>query len=89
MHALPSRGASLLERDLYRVGAVEVKKLTATNWRKDCGGALMLWTVFTFLVVVGALGVLFHFGGMIIPMVFMLALVVLFLKLVIRRTSFK
>jgi len=48
----------------------------------------MLWTVFTFLVVVGALGVLFHFGGMIIPMVFMLALVVLFLKLVIRRTSF-
>ncbi len=48
----------------------------------------MLWTVFTFLMFVWMLGLLFHFGGMVIPLVLVLALVVLLLKLVIRRTSF-
>ncbi|HET9791123.1 MAG TPA: DUF5670 family protein [Candidatus Angelobacter sp.] len=48
----------------------------------------MLWTVFTFLMVVWTLGLLFHFGGMVIPLVLVLALLVLLLKLVVRRTSF-
>jgi hypothetical protein len=81
-------GVALLESDLYKVGAVEMKKLTGTSWRKHRGGAFMLWAVFTFLVVAWTLGVPFHFGGMVIPLVLVLALVVLLLKLVIRRTSF-
>jgi hypothetical protein len=48
----------------------------------------MLWTVFSFLMVVWMLGLRFHFGGMIIPLVLVLALIVLMLKLVILRTSF-
>ena len=48
----------------------------------------MFWTVFTFLMVVWALGLLLHFGGIVIPLVLVLALLVLLLKLVIRRTSF-
>jgi hypothetical protein len=48
----------------------------------------MLWTVFTCLTVVCTLGLVFHFGGTVIPLVLVLALVVLLLKLVIRRTSF-
>lgn len=48
----------------------------------------MLSTVFTFLMVVWALALLFHFGGMVIPVLLVLVLVVLLLKLVIRRTSF-
>jgi hypothetical protein len=48
----------------------------------------MLWTVFTFLMVVWALALVFHFGGVVIPLVLVLALLVLLLKLVIRRTSF-
>jgi hypothetical protein len=41
-----------------------------------------------FLMVLWALALVFHFGGIIIPMVLVLTLVVLLLKLIIRRTSF-
>ena len=78
----------MLEGDLWEVSAVEIKKLTDTSWRRHHGGVLMLWTVFIFLMVAWVLGLLFHFGGVVIPLVLVLALVVLLLKLVIRRTSF-
>lgn len=45
----------------------------------------MLWTVFTFLMVVWALALVFHFRGAIIPLMLVLALAVLFLTLVVRR----
>jgi len=48
----------------------------------------MLWTVFKFLMFVLTLGLLFHFGMMVIPLVLVLALVVLIVRLVVRRTSF-
>ncbi|HWH57953.1 MAG TPA: DUF5670 family protein [Terriglobales bacterium] len=48
----------------------------------------MLWTVFAFLMVVWMVALTLHFGGAAIPMLLVLALLVLLLKLVIRRTSF-
>ena len=48
----------------------------------------MLSTVFVFLMVFWALALVFHLGGMVIPMVLVLTVVVLLLKLIIRRTSF-
>jgi hypothetical protein len=49
---------------------------------------MMLWTVFTFLMVAWMLRLVFHFGGMVTPLILVLALIMLLLKLVIRRTSF-
>jgi len=48
----------------------------------------MLWTVFIVLTVVWMLGLVFHFGGSVIPLLLVLSLIVLLVKLVIRRTSF-
>jgi hypothetical protein len=52
------------------------------------GGGLMLWTVFMLLVAAWMLGLIFHFGGSVIPLLLVLSLMVLLVKLVIRRTSF-
>lgn len=48
----------------------------------------MLWTIFTLLVSIWALGLIFRFGPVVVPLVLVLALIVLLLKMVIRRTSF-
>jgi hypothetical protein len=86
-------GFRCLESQCWRVvsgrsALYEIKKLTGTSWRRHHGGVLMLWTVFMFLMGVCGLGLVFRFGGVVIPLVLVLALVVLLLKLVIRRTSF-
>jgi hypothetical protein len=49
---------------------------------------LMLWTIFTLLVGLWALGLIFRFGTVVVPLVLVLALLVLLLNMVIRRTSF-
>lgn len=48
----------------------------------------MLSTLFMLLMVAWALALVFHFGEAIIPLVLVLAVLVLLLKLIIRRTSF-
>ena len=57
--------------------------LDLASWR-----CIVLSMIFMFLMVFWALALVFHFGGIIIPMVLVLTLVVLLLKLIMRRTSF-
>jgi Family of unknown function (DUF5670) len=56
--------------------------------RAPLRSALMLWTMFIFLVFLWAVGLTRHFGGNTIHILLGLALMVLVLKFWIYRTSF-
>ncbi len=48
----------------------------------------MLWTIFTIAIVVWMLGLVFHFGGNVLPLLLVVAAIVLVMKYMFRRQAF-
>ena len=47
----------------------------------------MLWTILTIAIVVWMLGLVFHFGGNVLPLLLVVAAIVLVMKYMFRRRS--
>jgi Family of unknown function (DUF5670) len=51
------------------------------------GESLMLWTILTIVIVVWMLGLVFHFGGNILPLLLVVAAIVLVMKYMFHRRT--